>query len=330
MNTVEPPVSSTGGATGDKLLGDYYYDYSESFEQIARGGLTRMDEHGVPRADYDLIFRGHPYVDQSCRYGLHYTPVTIAEYGLGAWARYRTSLRPELRDCFLVQADWFVAALRTDLGFGLWLHEFAFPVYHLKSPWVSAMAQGLGISVLLRAFELTGQHSYLESATNAFGAFSRGIEEGGVSCEDKGYLWLEEFPTDPPSHVLNGFVFALWGILDFLRVTGRDDARRLWSMGLVTLRENLARYEMGCWSRYDLLSRHIASAYYHQVHVQQLETLASQTGDSVFRDFHRRWKAQLNGAGRWRRWGERKGRGLLRRIGLLPRPAFRGVTVDLS
>jgi hypothetical protein len=318
---------SVGGPSEDWILGEYYFDYNEAFGEIERGAFTRMDPKGIPMADYDLVFRGHPDVDRTRRYGIHYTPVTIAEYGLGAWARYRTSFRPELRDCFLGQANWFVAALRTDMGFGVWLHEFDFPIYHLVSPWVSAMAQGLGISVLVRAFQLTGDARYLEAATSAFGAFSHGVEVGGVSCEENGYMWLEEFPTDPPSHVLNGFVFALWGVLDYLRVTGSDEARQLWHDGIVTIRENLARYEMACWSRYDLLGRQIASPYYHRVHVQQLEVLAGLTGDPVFVDYHRRWRAYLNGGRLWRRWSEKKGRGLLRRIGLMPRPAFRGLSL---
>jgi hypothetical protein len=289
-----------------------------------------MDPKGIPLADYELAFRGHPYVDQSRRYGIHYTPVTIAEYALGAWTKLRTTKDPALRECFLGQANWFVTALRPHLGFGVWLHEFAFPVYHLESPWVSAMAQGQGMSVLLRAFQLTNDPTYLEAATSAFGAFGCGIEAGGVSCEEDGYLWLEEFPTSPPTHVLNGLVCALWGVLDYLLVTGSDEARRVWDRILVTLRENLGRYEIACWSRYDLNTRHLASAHYHAVHVQQMEVLAGQTGDPVLRDYHRRWKSFMEGRRRWRRWCEQKGRGLLRRVGLLPRRAFRGVSIHVA
>jgi hypothetical protein len=120
------------------------------------------------------------------------------------------------------------------------------------------------------------------------------------------------------------------GVLDFLRVTGRDDARTLWARGIVTIRDNLARYEMARWSRYDLNTRHLASAHYHAVHVQQLEVLAGLTGDPVFAAYHRRWLAYLNGAGRWRRWTEKTMRGLLRRVGLMPRRAIRGVSIHLE
>jgi heparosan-N-sulfate-glucuronate 5-epimerase len=317
-----PPVT---GAQRKVVLGDHYFDYLNVFADIAQGALGPMDADGIPLVDYDRLFRGHPAIDQKSGYGVHYTPVTIAEYALGAWALHRRSSKPELRDCFMRQANWLVAALRTDMGFGVWVHDFAFPHYGLVSPWVSAMAQGLGISVLVRASQLTEDPVYREAATSAFAAFAHGITEGGVSCEENGYLWLEEYPTDPPCHVLNGFIFALLGVLDFLRATGSDEAMELWYAGIRTIRENLPRYEMACWSRYDLLSRQIAAPYYHQVHVDQLRILASLTGDPVFDDFNRRWQGYIDGDAQWRRWPVKKMRGLLRRLGVMPYPPIRGL-----
>lgn len=319
-------IDRAGGAQ----LGHYYLEYTDASHQIESGRVGPLDAQGIPLADYDALFRGHPSVDQSRTYGVHYTPVTVAEYGLGLWSRYLASRDAELRSRFLAQADWFVATLKDLPGFGVWLHDFAFPVYNLEPPWVSAMAQGQGVSVLLRAFQLTGDDRYLAAATSAFGAFKIDIHFGGVSCEDMGYLWLEEFPCSPPTHVLNGFVYALWGVLDYLRVTNSNDARLLWDRGIVTIRANLHRYELAFWSRYDLNTRHLASAHYHNVHVLQLGILSALTGDLVLSDYHLRWKAYENGARRWRRWCEQKARGLLRRTGLLPRPEIHGVSVHLG
>lgn len=322
-------MSIVGEVSRNRILGDYYLDYAGASEDIGRGAVGPLDARGVPLADYDVMFRGHPDIDQSRTYGTHYTPVTIAEYGLGLWSRHLAAPDAQLRSRFLAQADWFVSSLRPLPGFGVWLHEFEFPIYQLKSPWVSAMAQGQGISVLLRAFQLTDDARYLDAASSAFGAFGYSIQAGGVASRENGEVWLEEYPTSPRTHVLNGFVYALWGVLDFARVTGSDDAHRLWQEGIATLRGNLWRYEIACWSRYDLLSRQIAVPHYHRLHVRQLEVLASLTGDAVLRAYHQRWQSYLDGAYWWRRTAEKKARGMLRRLGLLSQPSVQGVSVDL-
>ena len=46
------------------------------------------------------------------------------------------------------------------------------------------------------------------------------INEKGTQYKDEhGNIWLEEYPTIPTSHVLNGFIYAIFGIYDLYRVT---------------------------------------------------------------------------------------------------------------
>jgi len=319
-----------GEVSWQPVLGDYYLDYTAASQDIERGAIGPMDAQGVPLADYDVVFRGHPDIDKSRSYGVHHTPVTIAEYGLGLWARNLAASDGQLRSRFLAQADWFVSSLAKRGDFGVWLHQFEFPLYALQPPWVSAMAQGQGISVLLRAFQLTGDVRYMDAATRAFGAFNHDIEEGGVASRAGGEIWLEEYPTTPPTHVLNGFIYGMFGILDYRRATASDVAQALWDRCIATLRANLWRYEMAHWSRYDVLSRQIAVPHYHQVHVSQLDVLSRLTGDAVLQEYHTRWAAYLAGGYRWRRLAEKKARGLLRRLGLLAPIVVRGVSVDAA
>ena len=45
--------------------------------------------------------------------------------------------------------------------------------------------------------------------------------EGGVQARLGDGPWPEEYPTDPPSYVLNGGIFALWGLYDVGEGAGR-------------------------------------------------------------------------------------------------------------
>lgn len=317
--------------SADARLGDYYMDLIPAVAPLSSGVYGPVDERGVPLIDYDRAFKSRWMLGRKRRtYGIHYTPVTVAQFALGLHAQL---LKGEgSRETFLCQAGW----LRDNLvampaGFGLWLHNFAQLSYRLEPPWVSGMAQGQGISTLLRAFQLTGDETYRDAAFFAAAAFAHDISEGGVACRDEdGSLWLEEYPSDPPSHVLNGFIFALWGVFDLWRVTEDARYRHLWDEGVQTLKRNLPRYERsGGWSRYDVLREEKVSSEYHWTHVVQLEIMGALTGENLF----------LEVAERWRRSGERSNetvisavrvaRGVLRRLGILPRPKVTGVSVRI-
>jgi hypothetical protein len=97
--------------------------------------------------------------------------------------------------------------------------------------------------------------------------------EGGVRARLGAGFFLEEYPTDPPSLVLNGGIFALWGYRDVAVALGDEEAHREFERGVDTLAGNLQRWDTGSWSRYDLFPRrvdNVASPAYHVLHINQL------------------------------------------------------------
>ena len=92
----------------------------------------------------------------------------------------------------------------------------------------------------------------------------------------------EEYPTDPPSFVLNGAIFALWGY-DVARCSGTSAPARF-ERGADALAANIHRWDTGCWSLYDLFPHpvmNVASPVYHALHTSQLE--AMQRGGAAAR-----------------------------------------------
>jgi len=133
----------------------------------------------------------------------------------------------------------------------------------------------------------------MEAAQRAFEAFKFEIGNGGVKyTDDEGYVWLEEAIVEPPTHILNGFIWAVWGIYDYYLVTDEVDAKQLFDDCVATLRDNLTTYDIGFWSLYEHSGtrlRMIASPFYHSLHIVQLRVMYRLTGEKVFREFAQRW-----------------------------------------
>jgi peptidoglycan/xylan/chitin deacetylase (PgdA/CDA1 family) len=159
---------------------------------------------------------------------------------------------------------------------GGWRHHWPMHTYHLEPPWVSAMAQGEAASLLVRLHVARGGEDLAEGARRALEPMYRALDDGGVRSVLAGHPFLEEYPTRPPSHVLNGAIFALWGYYDV--GVGLDDerARRGFEYCAAGIAAGIDRYDTGRWSRYDLYPHalaNLASPAYHSLHIEQLRAL---------------------------------------------------------
>ena len=221
----EIPAENPNASTTE--LGEYYMLFAEKADYQGA-----YDPSGIPQLDY----HGH--------IGLQYNPIAIAQYGLGNYNLWRQTGDPTRKQKFLLIADWLCSHLEPNAhGLAVWNHHFNWEYRDtLRAPWYSALAQGQGISLLVRAHKETGDPRYLDAARRAFITFQRPISEGGVAFTDEsGDLWFEEYIVSPPTHILNGFIWALWGIYDYFLATKDISAQDLFSRGVLTLLHNLDR-----------------------------------------------------------------------------------------
>jgi hypothetical protein len=217
-----------------------------------------------------------------------YGYVKLAQLALGHFERYVSTGDPAGLQ-FADSAAAFLVATQQPAGSvdeGGWRHEFPFAHrLELRPPWLSAMAQGQAASLLLRVYLETGQEELAEAALLAMRPFDRPVDRGGVTSVVGKSLFAEEYPTTPSSHVLNGAVFALWGVRDVAETLDEPTVRKLHDDLLDGLVQTLPRFDLGTWSRYDLYPDppvNVASSFYHHLHISQLEALASLYGNSVF------------------------------------------------
>jgi heparosan-N-sulfate-glucuronate 5-epimerase len=270
-------------------LGEYYMAFPQKAHYTAH-----MDAAGIPMLDYHG------------RIGLQYNPIAISQWGLGNYNLFRESPSHEERSSqskneykkkFLAASDWLASHLEQNShGIWVWNHDFDWEYRTpLKAPWYSGLAQGQGISLLVRAYRETGDAKYIESAQRAFNSFLQSVTHGGVVFADEHqHIWFEEYIVFPPTHILNGFIWAAWGVRDYFVATKDPAAGKLFEQAVQTLRANLHHYDFGFWSLYEQSGTRlpmVASPFYHQLHIVQLRVMYRMTGDKLFADYAHRWQA---------------------------------------
>jgi len=261
-------------------LGEYYMPFSAKADYPGH-----CDGDGIPMLDYHGVL------------GLQFNPIAIAQWGLGNYNLFRRSGDNDRKTKFLAASNWLCAHLeRNPAGVWVWNHDFDWEYRTpLKRPWYSGLAQGQGISLLLRSHRETGDISYLEAAQKAFLSFTKFTPEGGVTFTDGGGdLWIEEYIVSPPTHILNGFMWAIWGVYDYFLATGDSFARTIYEAAVRTLLNNIARYDMEFWSLYELSGTRlpmVASPFYHHLHIVQLRVMHLLSEEPLFLDYAERWES---------------------------------------
>jgi heparosan-N-sulfate-glucuronate 5-epimerase len=96
-------------------------------------------------------------------------------------------------------------------------------------------------------------------------------------------------------------MWAIWGVHDYFLATGEPFARTLWEASVRALLSNLARYDLGFWSLYELSGTYwpmVASPFYHHLHIVQLRIMHFLTGEDLFLQYADRWESYRRSRGK--------------------------------
>ncbi len=272
-----------GNVSLEPDLGSYYIDMRPAMVHYKPNIWNgKFDDDGVPMC-------------MSYNSELYYSHVNVTQYGFILHANWME----DKNEHTLTKLKAFLNVLenlKTEmLDSCAWYQQYYEKKYQIPTPWASAMAQGECISFYLRMYQILKDEKLLNTAIKAYQYLDIDYSEGGVKRIDKaGNLWYEEFPSDPPSFVLNGFIYTLFGLYDLYRVTGQKDVLDNINRCVKTIKENLHKYDAGYWSYYDLLKKELVRYYYQKnVHVPQLKALYILTKESIFHYYAIRWENQL-------------------------------------
>ena len=227
-------------------LGYYYIHFDENISKLNKL-LHSFDTDGIPL--------NTTYIDVK-EQKLHYYPISIGQYGLSVFHSYLKTNSEEKKEHFLRIAEWFYNNKTEDDELGVyWLTDVEKPEYKVTKPWKSAFTQSRGLSIMMRAWQLTGDNKYLEACKKALIPFTKDISHGGVTVDlNSKNAFYEEYVAEKPTRVLDGHIFSLWGLYDFIRAIDKEKeqeafllAKELFDKGIEGLISSLPKYDMGFW-----------------------------------------------------------------------------------
>lgn len=251
-----------------------------------------------------LTSSGHPWGEAEALDGLaldekneSYHPVRVAQSALAHWNAYLAHEGDEHQEVFMAYASWLlVHQYRLSNDTSGWLIPYKSSARNDPQYVISALVQGSGISVLIRAYQMTGKDAFLVAAQRAVRTFQLDILDGGVTAPiGDGGIFFEEIAVYPASHTLSGYLLALFGLYDYVAVTEDCEIAAFITRSLATFRLLVAEYDTGYWTYYDLGHKRLASRSYHTLHILLLEILAKYADCEYYAALARRWRGYQQG-----------------------------------
>lgn len=287
-------ITTQGGV--DVFLRDiFYYDHKGLYLNNEKMNVEKwnvsFEESSVPK---NFLRSGET----------SYNPITISHYGLQHYNLYLLTNESSNKDKFLGVCNFLTDYIDDNGGFPFNFDHYFYKgkVDMLESGWYSAMGQGMAISNLTRAYNLTGELKYIETARKALKPFTVSSKYGGVLTHFDNSPFYEEYPTNPSSYVLNGFIYSLLGLYDLYATEDNKLAKILFEDGVKTLKRTIGLFDLGDRTAYDLshysvvgYPPNIARWQYHVTHIHLVKAIFAITEDPVYSSFIERWIGYLHG-----------------------------------
>lgn len=249
------------------------FDFTEC-ESVHFSGL-RLKENGIPEM---VGFK---------KLGYFSYPITVSLYGIYELQLYKKTSDESHRESAIRCAKWLIENADLSREEVRWWYNFRNDFLNIEPPWLCGYGQALSAWLLFSLRDFEGQ--WEEIAYKALNPLFIPFENGGLSNKINGYCFLEEYPSDPPSATLNGFMYILL-VLHAFYETGYNKVESFFFSNIESLAMNLYRYDTGFWSLYDLWKiKRLASLEYHWIHLYQLNLLYKITGIKEFLECYNRW-----------------------------------------
>jgi hypothetical protein len=246
----------------------YYLDWRSS--RLEGDALAAaLAEDGVFRGSRDRTIDGR----------LRHDPLRVIQESLALHDMLLERPDPGTASVLRRQLEWLTGdgLAMLDGRYPVWPHWYGFERYGLSGPWVSALTQGQAVSLLVRGAIYFNEPRYGQLAAAAAAALRR--DELPFAGRDETGRFLEEFPSEPQSHALNGCLLAWLGLWDLARYEDDAAQREDCLRRLQEISRRVPLFESGGWTRYDALQRRPTSPAYQELHAALAEAIAVESGD---------------------------------------------------
>lgn len=213
-----------------------------------------------------------------------YFSIGIFQYGLASYDLFLRTHDEVYKNKLIACANWAVENQQEDGGWDTFTYETPQHPY-------SSMAQGEGISMLIRAYIVTQDERYILAVYKAKDFMIKPIADGGTTNYQGDDVYLYECTHDPL--ILNGWIFSLWGLYDYSKYIEDLEVQKLLQRTLATLKKKLPEFDMKYWSKYEDGKR-ICSPFYHKLHIAQLSVMYDLFGDQIYKEYADKWETYQN------------------------------------
>ena len=263
------------------LINSIGYKIENTETQLYRKITGKQKQH----IEFDTA--GVPYVVYEGILGKQYNIVTVAEYLIDLSKKNDATNKIQFFNCI----NWLIhkGAFLNDSSI-IFLNQYNWPGYKMSPPWRSAMNQGRAMQAFIKAYEKTGDTSYLVYSKKSMNTLYTPVKNGGVTYVDSTGYWYEEYSDDnvPQSRVLNGMIVVLQALSDFHKTTNDPNALYLFNKGVEALKSSIQLYDNNGHSNYDILGKP-SNTWYHKFHIELLDFLFKRTHDPVFDEYKQKW-----------------------------------------
>ena len=218
---------------------EYISEITAKATNLLRGNsfATReFDSNGIPYSNFARIRKKTVSPFYVVHYGLIYSQAIEPPQGYqylwekqGSVKYWNVPPKNELvtEQNFFNSVNWVVnKTYELGLNGAHLYYDFDWPYRNLKSgglkaPWYSGLTDGMALTLLCRAYVITGNDTYKSAAALLYESVIKPVSKGGsLITLQNGDLWIEEYvenrlSDEYQSKVLNGMIYATFGVLDY-------------------------------------------------------------------------------------------------------------------
>jgi hypothetical protein len=196
----------------------------------------------------------------------------------------RTSLESKVE--LLGKSD-DILSLATDLNDKLsFIIDENYERFGLSGKYLSAIVQGKAASLFIRCYKKTEDKSWLELARKSLNHFDLQVKDGGIKRQlTLDMEWMEEYPSERPSMVLNGYLFWLIGLGEYCAVTNDSEYLEVFEKHLKSALNWLPVFKLNRGLLYSMYRWNHCNVHYMGIMKYQFEHLYKLTGISIFEEY---------------------------------------------
>ena len=151
------------------------------------------------------------------------------------------------------------------------------------------------LSLGLRIYRLNPSEKLKLILTKLVNSLQIEKKDGGILIQTpEGLPWIEEYPGEKPSYVLNGFIFCIIALLEYEQLFPNEEIRDFNNKLIESLLRSLPFYQRGKYFKYSRMYPTLSNIEYQGVYVCQFKHLYELTNMDVFKDLFQRYNQTMN------------------------------------